>query len=99
VDFTCTFTAPLWLWDARAADRWFFVSLPADESEELRALPRPPRGFGSIPVRVIIGSSSWDTSVFPDAKSGRYVLPIKAAVRRREGIGDGDGVTVELTLR
>ena len=98
VDFETTFTAPLWQWEART-DRWTFVSLTAEDSEELRALPQEPRGFGSIPVRVRIGTSSWDTSVFPDASSGVYVLPVKAAVRRREGVESGDAVTVVLRLR
>lgn len=96
--FETRFTAELWRWDARATDSWFFVSLPADDSETLAALPRPPRGFGSIPVRVSIGSSTWTTSVFPDAKSGRYVLPVKAAVRRGEGLDEGKLIDVELSL-
>ncbi len=98
VDFETTFTAQLWQWEART-DRWTFVSLTAEDSEDLRALPTEPHGFGSIPVRVRIGSSRWDTSVFPDASSGVFVLPVKAAVRRREGVESGDTVTVELRLR
>jgi hypothetical protein len=97
VDFETTFRAVLWRWDARQADSWFFVSLPEDESELLRELPRPPRGFGSIRVEVRIGSSRWATSIFP-ASSGVYVLPIKAAVRRKEELEEDDEVEVSVRV-
>jgi len=90
------FTAELWIWDARESDSWTFVSLPPDESDELRARAVPGRGFGSIPVEVTIGSTTWRTSVFPDKKSGVFVLPIKAAVRKSESIEAGELATITL---
>ena len=50
-----------------------------------------------IPVTVRIGNSVWTTAMFP--RDGRYVLPIKAAVRRAEQLGEGDTVTTELSIR
>jgi hypothetical protein len=94
-----TFDAELWLWDARRADTWTFVSLPARESEEIRDLAGGlRRGFGSVRVRVTIGSSTWATSIFPGSEAA-YVLPVKRSVRAAEGIDVGDTatVTVELT--
>jgi hypothetical protein len=91
-----TFTAPLWEWDARAA--WFFVSVPEEESADIREIPRMPSGFGAVKVRVTVGTSTWDTSVFPDSTEGVYVLPVKKAVRTAEGIEAGDPVTVRLEL-
>ncbi|MGI5286240.1 DUF1905 domain-containing protein [Nonomuraea polychroma] len=93
------FDAELWIWDARRADSWTFVSLPAEESEEIQDMTGGSRrGFGSLRVRVTIGGSSWRTSIFPDKGSGCYALPIKRAVREAEGLGAGDvaRVTVEL---
>ncbi|GAA0957498.1 hypothetical protein Vau01_082250 [Virgisporangium aurantiacum] len=95
------FDAELWIWDARRDDSWTFLSLPADASDEIRDLAEagaPRRGFGSVRVRVSIGGSTWSTSVFPDGARGVYVLPVKKAVRRAEGIEAGDvaGVTVEV---
>jgi hypothetical protein len=93
------FEAELWVWDARRDETWTFVSLPADASEDIRELSDGPRrGFGSVPVRVSIGTSTWRTSVFPDGARGVYVLPVKRAVRRAEGLDAGDvaSVTVEL---
>lgn len=91
------FTAELWEWQARA--EWFFVSVPQDVSEDIEDRPRMPRGFGSVPVRVGIGSSRWKTSIFPDSSTGCYSLPIKKPVRRAEGILPGDLIDVELELR
>lgn len=93
------FDAELWVWDARREETWTFVSLPVDVSEEIREITDGPRrGFGAVRVQVTIGVSKWRTSIFPDAKRGAYVLPVKKAVRRAEGLEEGDvaKVTVEL---
>jgi Domain of unknown function (DUF1905) len=93
------FDAELWIWDARKADSWVFVSLPADASEEIRELADGPRrGFGAVRVRVTLGDSTWSTSIFPDSASGCYVLPIKRQVRKAQDLEAGDvaSVTVEL---
>ena len=88
------FTAELWEWQSRA--NWFFVSLPVDAAADVRELPMPPRGFGSIPVRARIGSTEFMTSIFPSDDT--FVLPVKRAVREREGLEPGDAVRVELEL-
>ncbi|TKD39151.1 MAG: DUF1905 domain-containing protein, partial [Mesorhizobium sp.] len=42
----------------------------------------------------------WRTSLFPDKKSGSLLLPIKTAVRVREGLRAGDtaNLTIEMQL-
>ena len=90
------FEAPLWLWEAEAA--WHFVTVPADISDEIEGRSGERRGFGSVRVRVTIGSSTWSTSVFPDKKREAYVLPVKKDVRTREAVAAGDRVTVQLEL-
>lgn len=88
-----TFTAALWEWPSRTT--WYFVTLSADASADIRAQPRPPRpGFGSIRVHVTLGASRWSTSIFPDSQSGCYVLPVKKSVRQAEGIEADDVVAV-----
>jgi hypothetical protein len=75
------------------------LSLSAEVSEEIRELAAGPRrGFGSVRVRVRVGTSTWTTSIFPDSGRGTYVLPIKRAVRKAEALDVGDvaSVTVEL---
>jgi hypothetical protein len=93
------FDAELWQWDARRTDSWTFVSLPAARSEEIREqTDGSRRGFGSLRVRVTVGSTSWATSIFPSAESGTYVLPIKRAVRKAEALDVGDVATVTVEL-
>jgi hypothetical protein len=49
-------------------------------------------------VRAVIGGSEWRTSIFPDGARGCYVMPVKAKVRKAEGLGEGDraAVTIEV---
>lgn len=93
------FDAELWLWDARQSDSWTFVNLPQDASAEIREIAGAvPRGFGSVRVTATIGATTWKTSIFPDAKAGVYVLPLKKAVRKAEKIEAGDTATVKVEL-
>jgi hypothetical protein len=75
-----------------------FLPVPDEPSAAVRALsPMVTYGWGVIPVTVRLGTSTWTTSLFP--REGRYLVPIKLAVRRAEGIGPGDVVTVQLAIR
>ena len=93
---TCRFTADLWQWQAQGG--WFFVTLTREASAVVRERPRPPRGFGSVRVRATIGGSSWETSVFPDSRSGSFLLPVKKEVRASEDVGEGDPVDLRLEI-
>ena len=98
-----TFTAPLWRWTARRQSddtgAWCFVTLPPDVVDEVRQRSAEPRGFGSVRVHVEVGETTWDTSVFPDSASEGFVLPVKKAVRTAAGVGEGDELTVTLSVR
>jgi hypothetical protein len=90
-----TVTTPLWMWTGGA---WHFLTVPEEEAVEIRAHSLLNRGgFGSVKVEATINGVTWRTSVFPQ-KSGGYLLPVKAAVRREAGIAEGDAVTVALEL-
>jgi len=92
---TFTVKAKVWLYEGEAA--WHFVSVPKETSKTMRdRFAEVARGWGSLRVEVSIGHTSWKTSIFPDKKSGTYLLPLKADVRKKEGIKEGD--TVKLTL-
>ena len=101
---TLTHTAPLWRWTgATGAGAWFFISIDGAAGETLsstalmRRLEGQARGFGSLKVRATIGGSSFATSVFPQKGEG-WLLPVKAAVRKAEGLGEGDVVEVMLEV-
>ena len=56
------------------------------------------RGWGAVRVQVTIGSTSWDTSIFPSLELKVYILPIKAEVRKKEKIAVGNDVQVKLKI-
>jgi hypothetical protein len=90
-------TGPLWVWSGENGS-WHFVTVPEELSGEIRAHAMVAlRGFGSAKVEACIHDVTWRTSVFP-VKSGGYILPVKADVRRKAGIAAGDEITVELEL-
>lgn len=89
------FDGPIWLWKGPAP--WFYVTVPADASRELKAISQAVTyGWGVIPVHVRIGATEWKTSLFP--KDGRYLVPIKASVRKAEKLDLGDNVTVRIEV-
>jgi hypothetical protein len=90
-----TFAAELWQHEQAG---WFFVGLPPDVADEVDELAGIRGGFGSIRVEVSIGSSRWQTSVFPDSKRGTFLLPIKKAVRSANDLDEGDVCSVRLAL-
>lgn len=93
-----SFTSLVWIWRSEAAGRWYFVTVPDELAGQIKSHAlESPRGFGSVQVEAAIGEVSWRTSVFP-LNSGGYLLPVKAEIRRRAVIGEGDEVSVELTL-
>ncbi len=90
------FSGALWHW--RGPAPFHFITVPEAESLALRGVSAlVSYGWGMIPVGVRIGDSRWDTALFP--KDGRYVVPIKDAIRHAERLADGDIVSVRLTVR
>lgn len=94
---TYRFDAQLWEYPGHAA--WHFVTLPQDYADEIQVIAAPfARGFGSVRVEVTINDMTWRTSIFPDAKSGSYFLPIKKAVREACKLSAGDSASLTLIL-
>ena len=94
-DRSWSVVVPVWRADGST---WHFATVPADVSDDIDATVGDlTGGFGSVRVEVTLGGSVWRTSLFPSHEHAAYVLPMKAAVRRAEGIGPGDEPT--LTLR
>lgn len=74
-----------------------FVPLPEDEAQLVAESARElTYGWGVIPVRARIGGTEFTTSLFP--RDGGYLLPVKVAVQRAEGVGVGDAVRALLRL-
>lgn len=93
-----SFKAKVWLFPGNAA--WCFVTFPKKQSKEIKILFHDfKRGWGSLPVEVTIGKTTWKTSIFPDKKAGAYLLPLKIAVRKKECIEVGDTVSLKIEIQ
>ena len=76
---------------------YYFVAVPEEEGAALRAVALAASyGWGMLPIRARIGSTEWKTSLWP--KDGGYLLPLKDAVRKPEGLDAGDAVDIRLTF-
>jgi hypothetical protein len=90
------FTGPVIEW--RGPAPYYFVRVPDEESADIREVAAMATyGWGVIPVEARVGEVAFETSLFP--KDGGYLLPLKNAVRKPQGLGSGDEVAVEMTVR
>jgi hypothetical protein len=91
------FVAPLWRYPGEGG--WYFVSLPPGISADISDITAGiRRGFGSVRVAATVGTTSWRTSIFPDSKTGTYLLPVNKAVRAAERLDSGDSVRARLDI-
>jgi hypothetical protein len=89
------FEAEVFQW--RGPAPYFFIATPEYVDAFLRDyLAELTYGWGVIPARVRIGTTEVRTSLIP--KDGVYLVPLKVALRRPEGIDDGDVVRVHLSV-
>lgn len=85
----------MWYW--RGPAPWHFVTVPDEHVPDLaEAATRVSYGWGCVPVTARIGGTTFTTALFP--KDGAYIVPVKADVRRKERLEDGDTVSVTLTV-
>jgi hypothetical protein len=90
----------LWKYPGESGN-WYFVTLPVSVAQEIRTVDAGPqrRGFDSLKVIASIGASTWETSIFPSASHNSYLLPVKAAVRKAEGLRENAEVKLRLLVR
>ena len=93
-----TWKSKVWIYPSSVA-AWFFVTVPKKESAEIKKLfAGLTKGWGSLPVQVTVGKSTWRTSIFPDNKAGTYIVPLKAAIRMKENIFVNESVSVAIEI-
>ena len=80
--------AKVWRWPGDAG--WHFINVDKKISEQIRKAY--PKGF--VNIKAIVDKTAWDTSLFPHKLSGVYLICIKAAIRKKEGIFEGDEVKI-----
>lgn len=89
------FSGRIWFWKGPAP--WYFVTVPGEQCAQLS----PVAGavtycWGMIPVSAEIGRTRWTTSLWP--KDGSYIVPLKSAVRKAEGLDEGGVARVRISL-
>jgi uncharacterized protein DUF1905 len=81
----------------RGPSPFHFVTVPEEQSAAIEDVASMVTyGWGAIPVKARIGRTEFKTSLFP--RGDLYLVPVKDAVRRAEGLDVGDTVTVRLRL-
>jgi hypothetical protein len=89
------FSGEIWHW--KGPSPFHFVTVPEELCDALDATAGlVSYGWGMIPVSVRIGDTGWKTSLWP--KDGRYIVPLRADVRRAEALEVGDTTTVRLVV-
>jgi hypothetical protein len=77
---------------------WFFVNTGPKVAESIRWFEEVEKvGWGYVKVLARIGETEWATTLFP-TKEKDFLLAIKAAVRKAEGIKEGDLIDIRFTL-
>ena len=82
MDLTFTGTVVEW----RGPAPYWFLAGPEDDSDDIKEAARGLEYWGQVAVEVRIGDTDFTTALFP--KDGRYLVPLKVAVRRRAGLED-----------
>ena len=77
---------------------WYFTAVPPELSADIREIPRPSRGFGSVRVRARVGGIGVVDVDLPRLVERSYVLPLKKKVRDAESLVDGGPVFVHLEI-
>ena len=63
---------------------YYFVSVPEEESADIKFAAKGLEYWGQVPVRVRINDTTFSTALVP--KDGVYLVPLKVAARTEAGI-------------
>jgi hypothetical protein len=88
------FEGPVVEW--RGPAPFYFVAIPEEESADIKFAAKGMEYWGQVPVVVRIDDITFMTALFP--KDGRYLLPLKDAVRKSAGIDVDQVLAVALSV-
>ena len=92
---TVSFRGAIVSW--RGPAPYLFVPVPESHVGEIAYAARlASYGWGCVPVEARIGGTDFATSLFP--RDGAYLLPVKVAVQKAEGMALGDLLDVEIRV-
>lgn len=90
-----TFEGPVIYW--RGPAPFYFVPLPDHVLDDLAPVANElTYGWGCIPATVTIRETTFTTSMIP--RDGGFLVPVKVAVRRAEGIDEGDRIEARVSV-
>lgn len=70
---------------------------PHDLSKQIRKTQSgSEEGWGRLNSEITVKESTWQTSIWFDTKHNCFLVPIKAAIRKKEGIADGSEIKIKL---
>jgi hypothetical protein len=74
-----------------------FAKVPDHEAQQIKEISKMlTYGWGVIPCTVTIGKTTEKTSLFP--KDGGYLVPIKVALSKPEGLAIGQNIKITLSF-
>ena len=88
------FEGPVIEW--RGPAPFYFVRIPHEESDDIKFAAKGLEYWGQVPVVVHISGTEFGTALFP--KDGRYLIPLKDAVRKPAGIEVDQVLAVGLSV-
>ena len=88
------FTAEVIEW--RRPAPFYFVRIPEEESADIKFAAKGMEYWGQVPVTVRIDDIEWVTALFP--KDGRYLIPVKDAIRKAADLQLDQVIEVGLNL-
>jgi len=86
----------MWRYNSDSAS-WFFITLSQKIADTIKKETKPSNGWGQRKVEVTIGKTTWSTSIFPN-KHKTFDVPIKASVRKAEGLHEGDKIKAHIRI-
>jgi|SRR3989344_3100454 len=88
----------VWRWPGVGG--WHFVYVDKELTERIKKEGKEYKyGSGFIGIRAKMGKSEWDTALFPHTKENTYLISIKAKIRNKEQIFEGDQISISFTFR
>jgi hypothetical protein len=88
------FEGPVIEW--RGPSPYYFVRIPEEESADIKFAAKGIEYWGQVPVLVRIGDTEFTTALFP--KDGRYLIPLKDAVRKAAALEVDQMLDVALSV-
>lgn len=85
------------IFEWRGPAPFYFLRIPDEESALIKSIAsQVTYGWGVVPAWATIGDTRWKTSLMP--KEGRFLVPLKDAVRSAEALEVGHVVEVEIEI-